>query len=249
MDSPLIIPQCRICYESSNPNQLFSPCKCSGTSQYVHRECLYDWIRLSENIEAKNKCMECGYKYKKTNNRCNQILLKISNYIITNNGIILLLLLSVNILNGYILYNINNNLYPYKKYSNEDDDNHTILNTKIHPYLSYLFFGTCITSIYLLISGLLFTYIFYQTYMHRLYLSSMCVKSSRYSLYLFLLISAYILHFLIITVIVSLFAKLEILIQHSLFIIEYVSVTDINILPYKNDIQVIEKSDSDVQEL
>ena len=56
MDSPLIIPQCRICYESSNPNQLFSPCKCSGTSQYVHRECLYDWIRLSENIEAKNKC-------------------------------------------------------------------------------------------------------------------------------------------------------------------------------------------------
>ena len=59
---------CRICLENDDPNNMIYPCKCSGTSKYVHRECLNEWIALSQNIEAKKRCFECNYEYRISEN-------------------------------------------------------------------------------------------------------------------------------------------------------------------------------------
>ena len=60
--------ECRICLENDNLDDLISPCRCSGTSKWVHRKCLEEWRNESNNIRAKKYCMECNYKYKVTLN-------------------------------------------------------------------------------------------------------------------------------------------------------------------------------------
>lgn len=55
--------ECRICFESTNEDDLISPCFCRGTSKWVHHSCLQNWREFSENNEAKIKCMECKYEY------------------------------------------------------------------------------------------------------------------------------------------------------------------------------------------
>lgn len=55
--------ECRICFESTNEDDLISPCFCRGTSKWVHHYCLQTWRETSDNNEAKIKCMECNYKY------------------------------------------------------------------------------------------------------------------------------------------------------------------------------------------
>ena len=63
--------QCRICLDDGG--LLISPCRCSGTSKYVHYDCLENWRQTTENEEARKKCMECNAaylirnKYKKEN--------------------------------------------------------------------------------------------------------------------------------------------------------------------------------------
>ncbi|CAF5173447.1 unnamed protein product [Rotaria magnacalcarata] len=47
--------QCRICLDDDNPNDIISPCLCSGGSAYVHRKCLNEW--RSENAGGR------GFKY------------------------------------------------------------------------------------------------------------------------------------------------------------------------------------------
>lgn len=56
--------ECRICFEIRNQKNMIAPCKCSGTSKWVHRQCIEKWIAECDNIEAKLKCMECHNKYK-----------------------------------------------------------------------------------------------------------------------------------------------------------------------------------------
>ena len=57
---------CRICLEEEGDlTTLISPCKCSGSSKYVHIECLQTWRRTcrdSNNI-GEEECMECKTKY------------------------------------------------------------------------------------------------------------------------------------------------------------------------------------------
>ena len=55
---------CRICLEDDDGDNMIYPCKCSGTSKYVHKICLNQWRTLSNNPEAYEKCFECQYKYK-----------------------------------------------------------------------------------------------------------------------------------------------------------------------------------------
>lgn len=60
-------PACRICFETetSDKDKLISPCKCIGSSKYIHTQCLNQW-RSSNNYssEARTICMECKYAYK-----------------------------------------------------------------------------------------------------------------------------------------------------------------------------------------
>eukprot|EP00435_Cladocopium_sp_Y103_P061442 s758_g23.t1 len=41
--SPQHVPQCRFCLEESPVEELITPCKCEGTSRYVHEGCLRRW--------------------------------------------------------------------------------------------------------------------------------------------------------------------------------------------------------------
>ena len=47
---------CRICLEEDN---LIQPCNCTGTSAYVHEECLVKWLTMSERTD----CEICQYEY------------------------------------------------------------------------------------------------------------------------------------------------------------------------------------------
>lgn len=53
--------QCRICLESDG-RDFIAPCKCKGTSKYVHRECLDHWRAVKEGF-AFAHCTTCKTPY------------------------------------------------------------------------------------------------------------------------------------------------------------------------------------------
>ncbi|KAL2905982.1 E3 ubiquitin-protein ligase MARCH1 [Bienertia sinuspersici] len=53
--------QCRICLESDG-RDFIAPCKCKGTSKYVHRECLDQWRAMKEGF-AFAHCTTCKAPY------------------------------------------------------------------------------------------------------------------------------------------------------------------------------------------
>ena len=53
---------CRICYSGSEDGSLFTPCRCSGTLKFVHRQCLEKW-RASGPANARFECPQCRYRY------------------------------------------------------------------------------------------------------------------------------------------------------------------------------------------
>ena len=51
---------CRICLQSiEDESNLVHPCACTGSQAYVHKNCLYEWIR----IRGLNKCDICHQEY------------------------------------------------------------------------------------------------------------------------------------------------------------------------------------------
>ena len=64
--SDTIIPTniCRICLEEeSNIDMLINPCKCDGTSKYVHKTCINTWLDETSNPDARKMCMACKTPY------------------------------------------------------------------------------------------------------------------------------------------------------------------------------------------
>ena len=56
--------ECRICFELETEDDPFIyPCKCKGTSKYVHTSCLNSWRTLNRDNEAFKICMECRTEY------------------------------------------------------------------------------------------------------------------------------------------------------------------------------------------
>ncbi|OAY71133.1 hypothetical protein ACMD2_25411 [Ananas comosus] len=53
--------QCRICLETDG-RDFIAPCKCKGTSKYVHRECLDHWRSVKEGF-AFSHCTTCKAPY------------------------------------------------------------------------------------------------------------------------------------------------------------------------------------------
>eukprot|EP00537_Pseudo-nitzschia_pungens_P013975 CAMPEP_0172383792 /NCGR_PEP_ID=MMETSP1061-20121228/1600_1 /TAXON_ID=37318 /ORGANISM="Pseudo-nitzschia pungens, Strain cf. pungens" /LENGTH=602 /DNA_ID=CAMNT_0013112139 /DNA_START=455 /DNA_END=2263 /DNA_ORIENTATION=+ len=53
---------CRICLEEDSPETMIAPCRCKGSSKWVHRECLDEW-RTNEHDRAFSKCTECLFEY------------------------------------------------------------------------------------------------------------------------------------------------------------------------------------------
>jgi hypothetical protein len=104
--------QCRICFEEEdNVSLLVAPCRCNGTSKYVHVDCLQTWIKTTENVNAKKKCMECKTAYKYTSSSLSE---NITMYNDTNKSIMKTYMRSCfsafpaalvfNIIDNYILY-------------------------------------------------------------------------------------------------------------------------------------------------
>ena len=52
---------CRICFE--NGKNLISPCHCSGTIKFVHRECLEKWRNFESDIYRPFRCEICHSFY------------------------------------------------------------------------------------------------------------------------------------------------------------------------------------------
>lgn len=54
---------CRICFdEETKDKPVINPCKCKGSSKYIHEDCLTAWI-LTLDPEAEKKCEVCKYAY------------------------------------------------------------------------------------------------------------------------------------------------------------------------------------------
>lgn len=53
---------CRICLEEGVRRDFIAPCRCSGTSKWVHRKCLDRWRSIKEDT-AFLQCMECHAMY------------------------------------------------------------------------------------------------------------------------------------------------------------------------------------------
>jgi hypothetical protein len=56
----------KVIYESEEGGRLIRPCKCKGTSKYVHEECLQAWRHADPSYGRRNffQCPTCGYKYR-----------------------------------------------------------------------------------------------------------------------------------------------------------------------------------------
>ena len=65
--------QCRICLEDDSEEKMIYPCKCSGTSKYVHKTCLNEWRTTSENSDNFDRCELCKYEYRFEPNNTNYV--------------------------------------------------------------------------------------------------------------------------------------------------------------------------------
>ena len=54
-----------VTYESEDGGRLLRPCKCKGSSKYVHEDCLQAW-RLQNPMQKRNywQCPTCGFRYR-----------------------------------------------------------------------------------------------------------------------------------------------------------------------------------------
>jgi hypothetical protein len=56
--------ECRICFDiETEKNKFISPCRCSGTSKFVHIKCINKWRRVNKGKDAYIQCMECRENY------------------------------------------------------------------------------------------------------------------------------------------------------------------------------------------
>ena len=57
--------ECRFCFETDSPptNKLISPCACTGTSKYVHTNCLLQWRRTTTIKTHQTICQQCKSPY------------------------------------------------------------------------------------------------------------------------------------------------------------------------------------------
>lgn len=55
--------ECRICHGGPELGVLFSPCRCRGTSRFVHVSCLAAWRTVSLGRASFHACDVCGFRY------------------------------------------------------------------------------------------------------------------------------------------------------------------------------------------
>ena len=129
---------CRICLDDDcNRKDVIAPCNCSGSSKWVHRNCLDRW-RTTREDKAFSKCTECLFQYRlvclsgedtSKSNILRQI--RFTCYVIRD-VLIALLVVQLSILAfGLIVY-----FFDYKDHKLEKS-----LHFENHPYLFYYLVG------------------------------------------------------------------------------------------------------------
>lgn len=134
--------QCRICLEDDLITNMISPCLCRGHMKYIHRECLNQWIVLSENPDNKEKCPTCNfnYQYNQTaicqpiNNIKKCFSFMISKYI------------PFLIFNHLVIFGISNLIYYIR-----GNDNHIIIDKELNLFFeNYTISALIVTFFYLI---------------------------------------------------------------------------------------------------
>lgn len=54
---------CRICFDDENQDELISPCGCTGSMKFVHKDCLNNWLQCNKGNKRYKECNECKKKY------------------------------------------------------------------------------------------------------------------------------------------------------------------------------------------
>lgn len=55
---------CKICFEQETSSKpVISPCKCRGSSKYIHDECLRSWLSYDMNNLENKSCEICKHPY------------------------------------------------------------------------------------------------------------------------------------------------------------------------------------------
>lgn len=244
MNNSLIINQCRICYDDIEESELFSPCRCNGTSKYVHRECLYEWIDKCENVEAKSKCMECNFTYNKKTKKNSRCYL-FADFITKIFPVMYIVILIYNSLTGYILYKIDDNLTIFNNSKNTTIENNS-LNLPIDNsvnYTIYLYWGcflnVCIYGIIIIIN----TIYYYNKFRNFLFIKYQYKNTFN----LFSVLFIYILSYLLIAPIFCIAMLIMILHYHIINYCEYIKFiygnTTNHILDYNQKIDNDENND------
>ena len=56
---------CRACLDFETPeNKMLSPCKCTGSIEYIHEECLKKWILSKSSDPKSSSCEICQHEFK-----------------------------------------------------------------------------------------------------------------------------------------------------------------------------------------
>lgn len=55
--------ECKICFEDGVNEPLMNPCRCNGSSRWVHESCLQRWRLTNQNTNAYHRCEICLYEY------------------------------------------------------------------------------------------------------------------------------------------------------------------------------------------
>ncbi|XP_064626161.1 E3 ubiquitin-protein ligase MARCHF4-like isoform X2 [Lineus longissimus] len=64
-NASIIFPICRICHQPGEEHEiLISPCRCAGSLQYIHNNCLMRWLEVSMRKSRKPpRCELCHFQY------------------------------------------------------------------------------------------------------------------------------------------------------------------------------------------
>ena len=189
MNSALIMNQCRICYEITQQSDMFSPCRCRGTSKFVHRKCLNKWISTCDNVEATTKCMECNYTYKKKESN-KSICYSIATVITGIFPVMYILILLYNSLTGYIIYNIDDSINLFE----DDDNDDNVTNISYSNCAIYLYYGSSWNLTLFCIFIFINTFYFFNKHKNHRYVEYQYNKPHKLYIYIIIFIVSYGLH-------------------------------------------------------
>jgi hypothetical protein len=104
--------QCRICFDDGTPRTLLTPCRCRGTSSYIHRSCLDEYIRYYPDRICR-VCHDRFLRYESTREiaLCWFVFVALSTLLFLSGARLLVKLTLLTLIGGLSLYYLHRNLF------------------------------------------------------------------------------------------------------------------------------------------